>query len=212
MLNANELGSIVLAVIVLGFIGSWNTFRTISLYNFLIVALFFLIILAVNIAAKKIMAYYLETSVETKIWHFQRWGWYERSHLRNPFPIGIVLPFLLSVATLGYVPWYAVTQTEMTALKERVAKRHDFYSYSELTEFHIASVAASGIIFVLFLAFISYLINEPILARLAIFFAAFNMLPLGQLDGNKIFHGSIIMWFVFAAITLIALGYALLLI
>ena len=43
-------------------------------------------------------------------------------------------------------------------------------------------------------------------------FAFFNMLPISELDGNKIFFGSIVFWSFLAILTLIGLGYAFLLI
>lgn len=208
-MELNEIFSVLLAVIVLAFTVS---LAKLNFDTFILAALFFIIIFIVNITAKKLTAYYMQASVETKIWQFQRYGIYERSYFKYPIPIGIILPFLVSVFSLGSFFWLAATQSEIKASKARVIKKHDFYSFSEMTEFHIGVIPAAGIFACLVLAFIAYLINQPELGKLSIYFAAFNMIPLGNLDGTKIFFGSIILWFILAAVTLIALGYALLLI
>jgi hypothetical protein len=209
MKRVNELLHILLVLIVLAFSVS---LINLTLENFLIKLLFFAVIFLVYIGAKKLAAYYLQTDVETRVWQFQRYWFKEKQQLNTPVPIGIILPFLLSVLSLGNVYWLASTQSEITARKSRVLKKHDFYSYSELTEWHVGMIPAAGIFACLILAFIAYFLNLGELGRLAIFFACFNMIPLGNLDGTKIFFGSLIMWFVLAALSLVALGYAILLI
>lgn len=202
MLSIKEIGSIVLAIVIFGFVASFP-----SLDNVLFAFLFGFIIITIYILAKKLIAYYTEIEIETKIWQFKRWGLYERSHFKNPIPIGIILPFLLSIITFGWVKWLALLQTDEKATTARAAKRHDFYSYSELTEWHIALVSSAGIISSLILAIIAYLINIPELAKFSIYYAFFNLLPLGQLDGTKVFFGSKIFWTILFVIATIFLGY-----
>jgi len=205
MKKFNEFLHLAIVIMVLAFSVSLKNLNTIK---FLYSILFFVIIFFVYIAAKKAAAYYLQASVETRIWSFQRYGIKERSYFKTPIPAGIILPFVLSILSLGNFYWLASTQSEITARKSRVIKKHDFYSFSEMTEFHIGLIPAAGIFACLILAFVSYFIGQGELGRLAIFFASFNMIPLGNLDGTKTFFGSLILWFVLAALCLIALGYA----
>jgi len=207
MLNKNESVSLLLALIVLAFS---NSFFNSAL--FLKSLLIFAVILAVYVAAKKYAAYYYEAEEETKIWTFKRFGLYERSHFKAPIPVGLILPFVLSLLTFGYVKWFAVTESEVKATAARAAKRHEFYSFSEMTEWHLALISASGIAASLIIAPVAYLLNFSELARASVYFACFNMLPLGKLDGSRIFFGSLILWSILAVISLIALAYALLLI
>lgn len=172
----------------------------------------FAIVLIVYVTAKKLTAYYYEAEEVSKIWSFQRYGLYERSYFKHPIPIGILLPFLLSILTFGYIKWFAVIESDVKPTPTRAVKRHDYYSFSEMTEWHLALISASGILASLVLAPISYILNFPDLARVSVYFACFNLLPLGKLDGTRIFFGSLILWIILAAISLIALGYALLLI
>ena len=99
-----------------------------------------------------------------------------------------------------------------TALKRRAAKRFGYYSFAEMTDWHNALIGAAGIIVMLLLSFVSYWIPtlEP-LARLAAFYAFFNMIPFSKLDGSQIYFGSRILWYALAIITLIFASYALLL-
>ena len=79
-----------------------------------------------------------------------------------------------------------------------------------MTEEHNGKIAATGIIANLFLALIFYFIGGNfgvLFAKLNIWFAFFNMIPISDLDGNKIFFGNLVLWSFLAIITLIAVGY-----
>jgi len=69
----------------------------------------------------------------------------------------------------------------------------------------IMSIAAVGVFANIFFAIIGYLINQPEFAKLNIYFAFFNLIPLSELDGNKIFFGSLILWVLLIIITLVGL-------
>jgi hypothetical protein len=209
MKRANEFAHISLIVIILAFVVS---IFNLTLKNFLVNIVFFAIIFLVYVAAKKAVAYYMQASVETRFWQFQRYWFKEKQHLSSPFPIGIILPFLVSILSLGSFYWLAATQSEITARRSRVIKKHDFYSFTEMTEWHVGLIPAAGILACLILAFFAYFLNQGELGRLAIFFACFNMIPISNLDGTKVFFGSLILWFILAALSLVALGYAVLLI
>lgn len=200
-----EIFSILLVIIVLAFSLS---FANLSLESFLYSALFMAIILSVNVFAKKITAYLFQSEAEVRIWSMQRWGYYERSYLKTPVPIGLLLPFFLTILSLGYFTWLASMQTEVTATKARVAKRHSIYRYTEITDWDLGWISASGIIACHILAILSYLLGFSELSRLAVLFAAFNMIPISKLDGTKIFFANtIVLWCVLAVISLIGLGY-----
>ncbi len=211
MITAKEIGHIILGIIIFAFAVSAKTLfesPSAGTGQFLIMLIFGFIIISVYVLAKKLVAYYYEVEIEMKIWQFKRYGLYERSYFKNPVPIGIILPFLLSILTFGYVKWLGILQSQEKATTARAAKRHDFYSYSELTEWHIGLISASGIVISLILAILAYFINQPELAKLSIYYAVFNLIPLGQLDGTKVFFGSKILWTILAAITAIILIWA----
>ena len=77
-----------------------------------------------------------------------------------------------------------------------------------MTEGHLALISAAGIFSMFLLSILAYIINFPELAKLSIFFATFNLLPLGKLDGTKIFLGSRPLYFLIILLDIIALSYA----
>jgi len=87
----------------------------------------------------------------------------------------------------------------------RAAKRYGLYKFSEMTEYHIGLIAASGIAVNILLGIIGYLINFPLFAKLNIYYALFNLIPISELDGNKIFFGSFVLWCFLASIVLLGM-------
>lgn len=210
MISLKEVGAMILALIILAFSNSWKNY--LPNYEIFINSLvIFAVILVVYVASKKAMAWYLESEEETRILMLQRYGYYERSYLKTKIPIGLILPFVLSILSLGVVKWFGVLESEIRGTKARAARRHDYYSFAELTEWHIALISAAGIFGMFILAIIAYLLNFPEVSKLAIYYAAFNMIPLGGLDGLKVFFGSRPLFSIIWIINIIGLVYAWLL-
>jgi hypothetical protein len=209
MLNKKEVIIIIVTTLILAFSVSFINF---SWNVFLYALLSVFIILALNIIAKKAMGYYVESDVEIKLWEMQRYGFKAHEYFKKAIPIGAILPVLASVITLGHFKWLASTVFEVKPKVHRAAKRHSLYNFSEMTEYHIGLIAAAGVVINLAAAVVAYLLGFTEFARLNIFFASFSMIPLSDLDGNKIFFGSLTLWAFLATLTLIALAYAFLLI
>jgi Zn-dependent protease len=209
MLNKKEGVIIIVTALILAFSISimnlsWNTFSSALLIVF--------IILALNIAAKKVMGYYVESDVEIKLWEMQRYGFKAHQYFKKAIPIGAIIPILSSLITFGHFKWLAAMVFEVKPKVYRAAKRHGLYNFSEMTEYHIGLIAATGILINLLAAAIAYFLGFSEFARISIYFAFFNMIPISDLDGNKIFFGSLTLWAFLACLTLIAVGYAFLLI
>ena len=203
MLDLKEIPPILIVVLIISLaFGLFNSFSG-FLYTLLAVFCVFL----VNILAKKITSFYLDSKIEVKIWGIKRYGFKPSSHFKKPVYAGILFPIIFSLVSLGNFIWMACLVFDVKPKIYRAAKRHGLYSYSEMTESHIGLIAAVGIIASLVFAVIGYLIGFSEFSKLSIFFAFFNMLPLSDLDGNKIFFGSIILWSFLAALVLIGLGY-----
>ena len=105
--------------------------------------------------------------------------------------------------SFGYLTWMASLIFEVKPKIYRAAKRHGLYSFSEMTESHMGFIAAAGIFTNLIFAVTAYLAGFPDFARLNVYYACFNMLPISSLDGNKIFFGNIVLWSFLASLTLI---------
>lgn len=209
MLNRKEISVIIISVIVLAFV---LTLMNLNLKNYGIVALAILLVLLINVFAKKVMSYYVESEIEIKLWEVKRYGFRTSQYFKKAIPAGVIIPLLTTIISAGYITWISPLAFDVKAKIHRAAKRHGLYSFSEMTEYHIGVIAAAGIFANLVFAIIGYLIGFPTFSKLNIYFALWNMIPLSELDGNKIFFGSIILWTFLATLTLIALGYAIFLV
>lgn len=208
MLNKKEITAIAIVTLILGFtlslVRTWQAF----LYTLVVVFL----VLIINILAKKIASFYLDSEIETQLWEIKQYGFKKHKRFKKPFPAGAFFPIILTAFSFGYLTWMACLVFEVKPKVYRAAKRHGLYSFSEMTEHHIGLIAAAGVLANLTFAVIGYLIGLPYFTTLNIYLAFFNMIPLSNLDGNKIFFGSLVLWSFLASVVLIALGYALLLI
>ena len=213
--NIREISHIILAIITLAIVIG---FSSILILDYELIAqafLFAFVIILVSVYSKKFVAHLFDADVEHEIWKVKRYGYKPHWHLKKGLAAGIILPLLLAVVTLGVFKFMALLTYETRALKRRAARRFGFYSFTEMTEWHNALIGAAGILGILLLSIVAYFLpiaGLETLARLAAFYAFFNMLPLSKLDGTQIFFGSRILYATLAIITLIFTAYALILI
>ncbi len=214
-MGTREFSHVTAAVIIFTAIISFSFIVKHQWENIAIAFFFAIIILGVNIIAKKITAHLLDSDVEHELWQISQYGYVPHEHFKHPAPAGIIAPLLLNVFTLGFIKFPAMLTYETNVLKHRAAKRFGFYSYTEMTDWHTALIGASGILAVLILSVILYFIPSPNIeyfARIAVYYAFVNLIPFSKLDGSQIFFGSRILWSTLAIITVIMTAYALLLI
>lgn len=213
MLNKKELGTVFLLTLILGFSIALHTFGGEEAWGFLLIAFAGIFLaLMINIIIKKITAYYLDTEIEFKTWEFKKWGFKANDKFKKGFPAGLFFPLIFAIilSPLNGFTWLGSMVFDVKAKKYKTAKRHGYYSFSEATENHIGGIAAAGIIANLFFALIFYLVGLPEIAKINIWFAFFNLIPISNLDGNKIFFGNYILWAVLAVISTISLIYTFL--
>ena len=174
-------------------------------FNFIGTAIIFsTILIGINISAKKFVAHLLDSDIEHEIWQWDRFGFKPGWHLKKTIPIGIILPLIVAIYSLGVIKLLTPLTYETRALKRRAAKRFGAFSFTEMTDWHIALVGASGIVAVLLVSFISYwYAGLETLSKFAAFYAFSNMIPFSKLDGSQIFFGSKVLWATLAIITLI---------
>lgn len=201
MLTQKEIAMILAATVVLGFVVSLVESWKIFLYACLSI----LIIILVNLTAKKITAFYLDSEIETKIWEMKRWGYMSHTYFKKAIPLGLILPLIVTVLSLGYINWMASLVFDVKPKIYRAARRYGLYKFTEMTEYHIGLIASAGIIANLLAAGIGYLVGYSDFAILNVYYALFNMVPISDLDGNKIFFGSLVLWSFLAAVVLISL-------
>ncbi len=201
--NKKELAFVVLIILILAVsldsLGNWSGL----LYTFL--AVFLVVVL--NIVAKKFIAFQFDSEIEMKIWEIKQWGFKIHQHFKHPFPAGAFLPIISKLIFFPFATfaWMASLVFDVKPRIYKAAKRYGLYTFSEMTEYHLGLIAASGIAMNLILAVVGYFLGFPIFARLNIYYAFFNMLPVSDLDGNKIFFGNLVIWGFLASLVLIGM-------
>ncbi len=206
-----ELRDIILAVIVLSIVAGFKSFLNLDSQTIILVIFYSIIIIALSIFSKKVAAYLLDSDIEHEMWSITHFGFGKSSRFKNPLPAGIILPLIFSIITLGVSKFSAILTYETRALKYRSSKRFGFYSYTEMTDFHNGLIGAAGIFSLIILTLITYFIpgNLEYLAKISIYYAFWNLLPISKLDGAQIFFGSRVLWSVLFTITSIATVLAL---
>ena len=207
MLNKKEIISMIIAILVITLSISFLNINTLLI---VFLSIFFVII--INVFAKKAISYYLDSKINIKLWEIKRYGFKPEQEFKRPFPAGIFFPIIFSALSFGNLMWLASLVFEIKPKIYRAAKKHGLYSFSEITEFQIGLIAAAGILANLIFAVIGYLAGWPVFAKLNIWFAFFNMIPISDLDGNKVFFASLVLWSFLASIVLIGVAYVFLLI
>jgi len=210
MLNKKEIVVIVIITIILAF--AISLIKSLETFLYTLLAVF--LVLIINIFAKKIASFYLDSEIEIKLWEIKRYGFKAHKHFKKPFPAGAFLPIISKIFLFPFnsFVWMASLVFDVKPKIYRTAKRHNLYSFSEMTEYHLGLIAAAGILANLVFAVIGYFLGFTDFVKLNIYFAFFNMLPISDLDGNKIFFGSLVLWSFLASIVLIGLVYIMLVI
>ncbi|MFH1365124.1 MAG: hypothetical protein ABIH28_00890 [archaeon] len=219
MFNKREIAIIVILSVIIGFIVSIvsnfpastaTNFPTSKILGYSVLSIFAIIL--INNLVKKIAGHYFESDVKISLWEVKRYGWRPENRFRFPLQAGIIFPIILKLITFGKFNWLACLTFDVDAKVSRAARRHDIYTFSELSEYHLGVIAAWGIIANLFFAFVAYLIGLPQemnFVNLSLYYVFFNMLPFSDLDGNKIFFGSMILWSFLAAIVLLGIFFSI---
>ena len=201
MLNLKEIYTLFGIILLLSITTSFLGGITLFLYSLLAIS----IIIFSNVFSKKITSDYLDAKIEIKLWEVKRYGYRVQDYFKKPILAGLIFPVAFILITIGYVKWMASLVFDVKPQIHRAAKRHGLYSFSEMTETHLGIIAASGIIINMIFAGVGYLLNFTLLTQLSIYYIFFNMIPISNLDGNKIFNGNIVLWSFLAILTLIGI-------
>jgi len=188
MINKREIVILVTSALILGYIIKFPEFKT---EVWLLISLLALIILGVNTFGKKLTARFYDSNAVINHWNLGRYGLGKTAVFKKPFPMWVFTPIIIAFITLPMytIKWLAVTTFDASPLPSKAKRK-----FSEVTEWDLALIAIGGILFNLILAFISHLLGFGYFAKLNVLFAIFNLIPISQLDGAKIFFGSRILW------------------
>jgi hypothetical protein len=198
MFTLKEIVWIIIAILIFGFITgiSFKEDKLIIDYNLSSLIVPFLIIM-ISVLAKKIISSRFSIKIEHSIWKFQRYGYYERSSFKKPVPIGIILPFFLSLFSLGIIKPLAFLQFDAENLREkRILRNYGRIRKTEINEYDSGYAALAGFYSLILLSIIGIIFKYPELAKYSIYYGAWNIVPFGSLDGTKLFFGNFFHWFI----------------
>src|SRR3990172_9542279 len=102
MLEKKEIGTFAILTLVLA---ASISFPESKIFFGILLAVF--LILFLNIASKKIAAYYLDSEIEINPWQMERYGFKRHQFFKKPLPIGIFLPIIVALISLGNLLWMA---------------------------------------------------------------------------------------------------------
>lgn len=210
-----EIRALIISIFVLGIVFGLDDKREVFQFsywvlNFLRVLIIVSIILVLREHVRKIIAgkFYAET--EYRIWGITRIGFGKGAKLPiklfrfevKSIWLGVILPLLVSIVSFGkaYFPVVGMFDVKGDVVK-RIGRR-----FIKLTEFETALIALSGIIvniiLVLFFSIFNKFINFNQFISINMWIAMFSFLPLGNLDGSKIFFNSILLYILSLAFTI----------
>jgi Zn-dependent protease len=203
----SEIPYIILCSIVLGYVISFvinNSNKTPFTYaSFLFYSLIALVIISINVGAKKLAAMKLGCYAEFQPLTWRRYWFYESAYLRFGVPSWLIWPLIFTWLSLGKLFWLANNTFEAQATPSRVSRR-----FADLTEFDIGLIAAAGITANLVAAVVAICFNTPAaisFAYLNLWYAFFNMLPFPGYDGGKLFFGEKLFYVFMFSLTAIML-------
>lgn len=164
-------------------------------FFFLITAAFFFL---VSYFTKFLVARRLGFEIRTKLISFKRLGFQYQSPF--PIPAWLIFPLLFSLISYNALKILTILGTYYKPLPKRL--RYKF----ELDEYDMAKISMISIIACLFFTILFYYLGFYEIASFGAWFVVSNLIPLGSLDGSRIFYGSWLAWifiFVFCAIELV---------
>ena len=208
MFNKNEIIIFLLAALIIGYLFSFNNIIASGLSQDTVLAWLklsglALIALLSSVVVCNIVTWHFGCDAEFRLWCIRQYGFHKTSYFKRSLPAWILFPLGFVFLTLGYVKWLALTVFDVVPTT-RVGRE-----YAEITEWELALIAFFGLFANLALAVVSKIAGWDTLASINIWFAFFNFLPISELNGAKILHGSKMLWifgFVFTIIILILLG------
>ncbi len=221
MFKLEEIRDLGISIILLGLMfGFDDGAKTFILKDWLINLLKIIFLVAISILIREgvIKLVALSKNVESiyQIWNINRIWFGGYGKIKKGIPMGIILAILFIFISKGKFFFTAIGIHELKEkLVARTGNKKIFLEY-----FEEALIVLSGVITHVLLVVIAILISKSLginlvnFTKINFYMALFSLLPLSNLDGSKIFFGSIILWLftlIFVIISFLFLKYGLLL-
>jgi len=184
--SKNEVVVLAIASLTLGYVLAFNQLTWLSWLLFSGTAL---LIVLIHHTGAKLSASLLDCSIETHLWTAKQFWIGPRSKFKKPFPFWLFIPLILVWLSFGFIKWLGIITFEIIPLPSRIKMR-----WKELTEWHVALIAAGSLALNIIAAIISKVLGFDSFAAFNLMFVLFSLPPIGSLDGGKIFFGSRLLW------------------
>ena len=143
-----------------------------------------------SILGKKLTAYYLDIDISHSIWKFQRYWIPKKRQLKKPVPMGIIFPILIFVLSKGIIKPFTFLQYDAKAKAAKAVKKRISKTWSEIMEWDLALISFWGIVSLLILILITDLLGFKTLSKYTLYYSLWNLIPISQLDGCKLFFSN----------------------
>lgn len=195
MVSKREVISIILGIIIFTLLIAYNNNR-VEISILLKSAIISIVIILVSVLAKKITARNIDTKLEIKILEFKKYWITRRSEFKKAIPSGVFLPLLLAFLSSGFVKFLTFFQFELEALPSKSTKRYGVRRFSTVMDWDYALVIFYNVLALLALSIICDYFSTSIIlpfkeiSKYSIYYLLYNMIPLGKIDGLKLYIGS----------------------
>lgn len=189
------LATIIVVTFVFAFDDKQATFQLgYWLRNFLQVAIGVTLVVLVHYFGHKWSARRYGTDVVHKIWSVKRYGLATKAHFRVGIPLGSIFAVIISFLSNGK---FFFTAVEAFDIKGEEYSRIGRWRLKVL-EREVARIAFMGPLFNIIFAFLLQSFNKSgmfdQLILISCLYALYHMIPWSQLDGAKIFFGSLYLY------------------
>ena len=174
----------------------FSLFEIQNYFSFFLATLFFFIFFYV---AKFILAYSFGFKVSTKFLTFRRFWFGDRYKSPIPIPAWLIFPLLISFLTYNAIKLLTILGYTYEPTIKRLKRKFTF------DEYDVAKIDIGSLLIVFAFTIIFHYIGLNKFVIVGAWFIVSNILPIGSLDGGKIFNASWLTWsfyFVFFVISL----------
>lgn len=195
MTSKKEILHIIAAILLMTLVLTLSEILKLSITSEILMVslLFAVIIILASVLSKKFVASIFDMEIEHRIWQTARYGIEKSRTLKKPFPLGLAIPLLILLLFKGVVKFFAFLEFNSIALPTKVVKRWGKKRFSGVLEWEEGLIAFFSTLILLIFSLALSLITLPgcaEISRYTLFYVFSNLIPLGHLDGTKIFMGS----------------------
>jgi hypothetical protein len=180
----------------------------------------FIVIFFLHAYAKKRMGRKRAIRIEHEVWSISQYGLPTAARFKKPVPLGVLFPLIVTFLSGGFIKPLLFFQFKVEnipsirllkahgdrrALRKELIHEADFAFATSAGFF--ALLGLSVLIFLLFV--LTELTVLKVIALYPLYYSLWNMIPLGNLDGSKLFFGSVLSWSVILFLQLMLLALVL---